>query len=73
MEIDPLDLEVSTFPLMQVGGMSTGTSYSGIRLYHVPTAVGVLCHTERSQHANKEKALTMLEILLELEGWEARR
>lgn len=67
--LDPQHLVIHTFPIGPVGGMQAGAMHSGVKIYHEPSGIGVLCHTERSQHANKEKALVMLELLLELEDW----
>jgi hypothetical protein len=46
------------------GGMTVGLSLSGIIVHHLPTGLGVSCDSERSQHANKEKAIALLEALL---------
>jgi hypothetical protein len=46
------------------GGMTVGLTTSGIIVHHIPSGMGISCDSERSQHANKEKALMMLEALL---------
>lgn len=65
--IDPYDLRVTSY-LPQSGhgasGMTVGLSSSGIIVHHIPTGIGVSCDSERSQHANKDKALSILERLV---------
>jgi hypothetical protein len=46
------------------GGMSVGLTTSGIIAHHIPSGLGISCDSERSQHANKEKAVQLLESLL---------
>jgi hypothetical protein len=46
--------------------MTVGLTTSGIIVHHMPSGLGVSCDSERSQHANKEKALRLLEQLLHL-------
>lgn len=46
------------------GGMTVGLTTSGIIVHHMPTGLGISCDSERSQHANKNKALALLESLL---------
>lgn len=46
------------------GGMTVGISTSGIIVHHIPSGIGVSCDSERSQHANKEKALKLLQSLV---------
>lgn len=65
--LDPYDLRVTSY-LPQTGhghgGMTVGLTTSGIIVHHIPTGLGISCDSERSQHANKEKALAMLESLV---------
>jgi peptide chain release factor 2 len=68
MNLKPEDLEVSTYPPYKTGGQHVGLTHSGVLIVHIPTGLGVVSTTERSQYRNKERALTMLEILVELEG-----
>lgn len=68
MKLNPKHLEISIYPdTRQAGGQHVGTSPSGVKIVHIPTSIGAVCYSERSQYANKEKALAMLEILVELE------
>lgn len=46
------------------GGMTVGLTPSGMVVHHIPTGLGISCDSERSQYANKEKALQLLESLL---------
>lgn len=67
MSLKPEDTEISTYPPYKTGGQHLGLTHSGVLIFHHPTGLGVVSVNERSQHRNKEKALVMLEILLELE------
>lgn len=62
------DLLFDTYPTYQSGGMVCGIINQGIKIFHVPTSIGVIVDSERSQHRNREKALVMLELLVELEN-----
>jgi protein subunit release factor A len=65
--INPEDILLKTYPEPPTSGMMVGIRNQGIEIFHTPTKIGVIVDSERSQHLNKEKALAMLEILLELE------
>ncbi|QNO00621.1 peptide chain release factor 1 [Pseudomonas phage phiPsa381] len=65
--IDPYDLRVTSYLPQSghgAGGMTVGLTTSGIIVHHIPTGLGISCDSERSQHANKEKALQMLTSLV---------
>lgn len=67
MKLNNKDLEISTDIQRKAGGQHVGLTSSAVKIMHIPTQIGVVCNSERSQYANKEKALAMLEILVELE------